>query len=59
MAIMRSYTRPTKKLVTDDSSEGPLKFIDPPGVVSADTREPTDYGMADKASYNGGFPPKG
>lgn len=58
MAIMRSYTKPSKKLVTDDNSEGPLKNVDP-GIIPADSREPTDYGMADKASYSGGFPPKG
>ena len=46
MAIMRQYTKPSKKLVTDDSSEDTLKLIDPPGVVAADAREPTDYGRS-------------
>lgn len=60
MAIMRSYSKPSTKLVDDDSSADTLALIDAsPGIVKPDNRglQQAVPGY-EQANYTGGFPPK-
>ena len=59
MAIMRSYSKPSAKLMTDNDSSGPLSNVDSEMKVKADASVPKDakptYQMG---NYDGGFPSK-